>query len=64
MLYAGHGCRDAQQEVMHLAEKLNAPLGFSFRGKIFFDKEDNDYAVGEGEQYHSFLSCENVIELI
>ena len=46
MLYAGHGCRDAQQEVMHLAEKLNAPLGFSFRGKIFFDKEDNDYAVG------------------
>ncbi len=46
MLYAGHGCRHAQDEVMQLAEKLNAPLGFSFRGKIFFDKENNPYAVG------------------
>lgn len=46
MLFCGHGCRDAQEEVMALAEKLNAPMGFSYRGKIFFDKEDNPYAVG------------------
>lgn len=46
MLFAGHGCRDAQEEVMQLAEKLKAPMGFSFRGKIFFDKETNPYAVG------------------
>ena len=46
MLYAGHGCKDAQTEVMQLAEKLKAPLGFSFRGKIFFDKEENEHAVG------------------
>lgn len=46
VLFCGHGCRDAQEEAMQLAEMLNAPMGFSFRGKIFFDKETNKYAVG------------------
>ncbi|AXP79348.1 Pyruvate dehydrogenase [Mariniflexile rhizosphaerae] len=46
MLFCGHGCRDAIDEVMQLAQKLNAPLGYSFRGKIFFDYEENPYAVG------------------
>lgn len=46
MLFCGHGCKDAQEEAMQLSEKLNAPMGFSFRGKIFFDKTSNPYAVG------------------
>ena len=46
MIYCGYGCKDAQAEVMQLAEKLQAPIGFSFRGKIFFDKETNPFAVG------------------
>lgn len=46
MLFCGHGCKDAQEEAMELCKKLNAPMGFSFRGKIFFDKEENPYAVG------------------
>jgi len=46
VLFCGHGCRDAVDEVMKLAEKLKAPLSYSFRGKIFFEKEDNPYAVG------------------
>jgi pyruvate dehydrogenase (quinone) len=46
MLYCGYGCKDAQREVMLMASKLNAPVGYSFRGKIFFDKEENEYAVG------------------
>ena len=46
MLYCGHGCRDAINEVMKLAEKLNSPLGYSFRAKIFFERENNQYAVG------------------
>ncbi len=46
VLYCGHGCKDAQAEVYELCEKLNAPMAYSYRGKIFFDKEDNDYAVG------------------
>jgi pyruvate dehydrogenase (quinone) len=46
MLFCGHGCRYAIDEVMALAKKLNAPLAYSFRGKIFFDNKDNPYAVG------------------
>lgn len=46
MLFCGHGCRDAVAEVMQLAQMLNAPLGYSFRGKIFFEHEENPYAVG------------------
>lgn len=46
MLFCGHGCRYAVNEVMQLAEKLNSPLGYSFRGKIFFERKENPYAVG------------------
>lgn len=46
MLFCGHGCRYAVDEVMQLAEKLNSPLGYSFRGKIFFERKENPYAVG------------------
>lgn len=46
MLFCGHGCRNAVEEVMQLAKKLNAPLAYSFRGKIFFERKDNPYAIG------------------
>jgi pyruvate dehydrogenase (quinone) len=46
MLYCGYGSKEAFTEVMALAKKLQAPIGYSFRGKIFFDKEENDHAVG------------------
>ena len=46
MLYCGYGSKDAQKEVLALCRKLNAPMGYSFRGKIFFDKDTNPYAVG------------------
>lgn len=46
MLFCGHGCRNAVNEVMQLAQTLNAPLGYSFRGKIFFERKENPYAVG------------------
>lgn len=46
MLYCGYGCKDAITEVMALAKKLQAPIGYSFRGKIFFDKIENTHAVG------------------
>lgn len=45
-LYCGHGCRHAVAEVKALAAKLNAPMAFSFRGKIFFDTDDNAFATG------------------
>lgn len=46
MLYCGYGSRDAQQEVLSLAAKIKSPVGFTLRGKIFYDKDDNPYAVG------------------
>ncbi|WP_445955390.1 thiamine pyrophosphate-dependent enzyme [Yeosuana sp.] len=46
VLFCGHGCRFAVDEVMQLAQTLNAPLGYSFRGKIFFERKENPYAVG------------------
>ncbi|GAA4281039.1 thiamine pyrophosphate-dependent enzyme [Gaetbulibacter aestuarii] len=46
MLFAGHGCREAKDEVMELAKTLQSPLGYTFRAKIFFEFEDNPYAVG------------------
>ena len=46
VLFCGHGCRFAVDEVMQLAKTLNSPLGYSFRGKIFFERKENPYAVG------------------
>ena len=46
MLFCGHGCRYAVEEVMQLAAILKSPLGYSFRGKIFFEHKENPYAVG------------------
>jgi pyruvate dehydrogenase (quinone) len=46
MLFCGHGCRYAVEEVMQLAQTLHSPLGYSFRGKIFFERANNPYAVG------------------
>lgn len=44
--FCGHGCKNAVKEVEQLAEKLKAPIAYSFRGKIFFDREDSPFAVG------------------
>ncbi|MFY1046092.1 thiamine pyrophosphate-dependent enzyme [Chryseobacterium sp. GP-SGM7] len=44
--FCGHGCKDAVEEVEELAGKLNAPIVYSFRGKIFFDRIDSPFAVG------------------
>lgn len=46
MLFCGLGSKDAQDEVYQLCQQLNAPMGYTFRGKIFFDKDENPYAVG------------------
>lgn len=45
-LYCGYGAKDAVKEVELLAEKLNATIAYSFRGKIFFDKPESQYTVG------------------
>jgi pyruvate dehydrogenase (quinone) len=44
-IFGGEGCRDARDEVLALAEKLKAPVGFSYRGKQWLESE-NPYSVG------------------
>ena len=44
-LFAGAGCAEAHQEVLDLAERLKAPIVYSFRGKEFLE-HDNPYAAG------------------
>jgi pyruvate dehydrogenase (quinone) len=44
-IFGGDGCRDGRAEVLQLASKLKAPVGYSFRGKQWLE-HDNPNAVG------------------
>jgi pyruvate dehydrogenase (quinone) len=44
-IFGGDGCREARDEVIALAGKLKAPVGYSFRGKQWLE-HDNPYATG------------------
>jgi pyruvate dehydrogenase (quinone) len=44
-IFGGDGCRDARAEVLELAARLKAPVGYSFRGKQWLE-HDNPNAVG------------------
>jgi pyruvate dehydrogenase (quinone) len=44
-IFGGDGCRDARDEVLQLAARLKAPVGYSFRGKQWLEY-DNPHAVG------------------
>jgi pyruvate dehydrogenase (quinone) len=44
-IFGGDGCRDARDEVIALAAKLKAPIGYSFKGKQWLE-HDNPYATG------------------
>jgi pyruvate dehydrogenase (quinone) len=45
LIFGGEGCRGARDQVLALSQKLNAPIGFSYRGKDVLEA-DNDNAVG------------------
>jgi pyruvate dehydrogenase (quinone) len=44
-IFGGEGCRHAHDEVVELASRLNAPVGYSLRGKQWLEHE-NPFAVG------------------
>src|SRR6202044_1741023 len=44
-IFGGDGCRDGRNEVLALANKVKAPVGYSYRGKQWLES-DNPYAVG------------------
>jgi pyruvate dehydrogenase (quinone) len=44
-LFAGAGCAGAHEEVLELAERMQAPVAYTFRGKEFLEY-DNPFATG------------------
>src|SRR5271163_3041292 len=44
-IFGGDGCRDGRDEVIELARKLKAPVGYALRGKQWLE-HDNPNAVG------------------
>src|SRR5207245_2360816 len=62
-LFCGIGSAGAHREVLALAEKLKAPVGYSLRGKQFVE-HDNPYAVGMtgllgwGAAYDAMHACD------
>jgi pyruvate dehydrogenase (quinone) len=67
-IYCGAGCAGAHDEVVALAEKLKAPVGYSFRGKEWVEY-DNPYAVGMtgllgwGSAYQAMHGCDVLLLL-
>jgi len=44
-IFCGAGCRDAHDQVVALAEKIKAPVGYSFKGKMYVQYA-NPYEIG------------------
>jgi pyruvate dehydrogenase (quinone) len=67
-LFCGSGCAGAHDEVVALAAKLNAPVGYAFRGKEWVEY-DNPYAVGMsgllgwGAAYKAMHECDALLLL-
>jgi len=67
-IFGGDGCRYARNEVLALAEKLKAPVGYSFRGKQWLEYE-NPFAtgmtglLGYGGTYNAIHGAELVLLL-
>jgi pyruvate dehydrogenase (quinone) len=67
-LFCGAGCAGAHDEVVALADKLKAPVGYSFRGKEWLEC-DNPNAVGMtgllgwGAAYQAMHGCEVLVLL-
>ena len=67
-IFGGIGCAGAHDEVVALAQKLQAPVGFSFRGKEWLEF-DNPHAVGMtgllgwGAAYQAMHECDVLLLL-
>lgn len=67
-IYGGSGCEDAHDEVVALAQALQAPIAHTSRAKDFLE-HDNPFDVGMtgifgGEAgYHALMSCDTLLLL-
>jgi len=68
VLFCGYGCADAHDEVVALADKLKAPVGYAYRGKPFVGY-DNPFQVGMsgmlgfGSAYQAMHECDVLVLL-
>jgi pyruvate dehydrogenase (quinone) len=68
LIFGGDGCRGAREQVLALSQKLNAPIGYSYRGKDVLEA-DNASGVGMtgllgwGGLQHGFDRCDLLIML-
>ncbi|EOR94362.1 Pyruvate oxidase [Arcticibacter svalbardensis MN12-7] len=67
-IFCGIGCKDAHDEVVALAEKIKAPIGYSFRGKMHI-QHHNPFEVGMTgllglpSAYHAMHECDLLLLL-
>jgi pyruvate dehydrogenase (quinone) len=68
LIFGGDGCRGAREQVLALSQKLNAPIGYSYRGKDVLEA-DNANGVGMtgllgwGGLQHGLDRCDVLIML-
>jgi pyruvate dehydrogenase (quinone) len=68
VLFCGFGCADAHDELVALADKLKAPVGYAYRGKPFV-AYDNPFEVGMsgllgfGSAYEAMHECDVLVLL-
>ena len=68
MIFGGEGCRDARAEVLQLAQLLQAPVAYTYRGKDVLEA-DNPNAVGMtgllgwGGAYQGLAECDLLLLL-
>jgi pyruvate dehydrogenase (quinone) len=67
-IYAGSGCAGAHDEVVELAERLQAPVAHTSRGKdaLEYDNPHNigmTGVIGMESGYHAILNCDTLILL-
>jgi len=67
-IFCGIGCRDAREEVLTLAEKLQAPIAHTLRAKDVFDTSEDPVVgmtglIGNPAGYHAVEDCDVLLML-
>jgi pyruvate dehydrogenase (quinone) len=67
-IFGGDGCREARDEVVELARKLKAPVGYAFRGKQWLEHENPNAVgmtglIGYGGAYNAIHEAELLLML-
>ena len=67
-ILAGAGCRGAREEVLKLAEKLQAPIVHTFRAADIFDHDTPGVVgltglIGDPAGYHAVMRCDRLLML-